>query len=87
MAPPPAAAPDKRLAAVNLGINFAAAMAVLGYLGYRYDQWRGEGGQGGTLAGLFMGLIYGAYEVWKVVRTPPPDPSPSPPPDSTPPPS
>jgi len=61
------------VAALNLGLNFATGMALLSYLGYRYDQSRG-GGNTGTLIGLFLGLIYGAYEVWKLVRTPPPDP-------------
>lgn len=56
------------MAAANLGINLVAGMAVLSYLGYRVDVHRG-GGQAWTLAGMALGLVYGAYETWKVIRT------------------
>jgi len=59
---------SRGLAAANLGLNFATAMAVLSYIGYRIDRRRG-GGTAFTLAGIFLGLIYGGYEVWKMVRS------------------
>ena len=55
--------------AIALGTNIAAGMAVFTFLGYWIDRWRGGSGTGGwTLVGMFVGLLYGGYEVWKVVR-------------------
>lgn len=55
--------------AIALGTNLAAGMAAFTFLGYWMDKWRGGDGAGGwTLAGMFAGLFYGGYEVWKVVR-------------------
>lgn len=55
--------------ALNLGLNCAAGMAVFSFAGYWLDQRRGgEGRQLCTLIGMVLGLAYGAYEVWKVVR-------------------
>lgn len=53
--------------ALSLGLNMAAGMAAFSYLGYRLDQGRG-GGYGWTLAGIFLGLFYGGFEVWKVIK-------------------
>lgn len=52
---------------MGLGTQMAAGMAVFAGLGYWVDQKRG-GGSAFTLAGIFAGLAYGAYEVWKLVR-------------------
>lgn len=55
--------------AISLGTNLAAGMAVFCLLGYWIDKWRGGNGTGvWMLAGMLMGLVYGGYEVWKVVR-------------------
>lgn len=56
--------------AVNLGLNFAVGMGLFSYIGYRIDQKRGGGGIF-TLAGMFLGLVYGGYEVWKLLRQTP----------------
>lgn len=53
--------------AIALGTNMVAGMALFTFLGYKLDQRRGEG-RGFTLAGMFLGLFYGGYEVWKLVR-------------------
>lgn len=45
----------------------AAGMAFFSFLGYFIDQKRGEGSLF-TLLGMFLGLAYCFYEVWKVVR-------------------
>ena len=45
----------------------AGGVVVFTLAGYYLDQKRG-GGKAWTLCGIFMGLFYGAYEVWKVVR-------------------
>ena len=42
-------------------------MAIFTALGWWIDKWRG-GGQACTLAGIFLGLFYGGYELWKIVR-------------------
>ena len=55
------------MAAVNLGTQLAAGMAVFAGLGYWLDRRRG-GGVAFTLAGVGLALLYGGYEVWKVVR-------------------
>jgi hypothetical protein len=63
-------APDGRSElgqAVMLGTNFAVGMAVFSFIGWYIDQKRG-GGLLFTFFGMAMGLAYGGYEVWKVVR-------------------
>jgi len=64
--------PEKRSragvgAALSFGTTFAAGMAVFTALGWWIDRKRG-GGQAFTLAGIFAGLFYGGYELWKLVR-------------------
>jgi len=54
--------------ALSLGSNLAAGMAVFSFIGYWIDRRRG-GGTFWTLCGMFLGVLYGAYEVWKVVRS------------------
>lgn len=53
--------------AIALGSNLAVGMALFTFFGYYVDQKRG-GGILWTLCGMGVGLIYGAYEIWKVVR-------------------
>ena len=55
------------LSAMTLGTTMAVGVGVFTYLGYLLDQKTG-GGQMWTLAGIFLGLFYCGYEVWKVVR-------------------
>lgn len=52
---------------MNLGLNFAVGMGLFSFGGYKLDQKRGDGNLF-TLLGMFLGLIYGGYEVWKLVR-------------------
>jgi len=54
--------------AVMLGMNFAVGMAVFSFAGFYIDQKRGSGAILFTLIGIVLGLGYGAYEVWKVIR-------------------
>jgi hypothetical protein len=70
-APTPAKQPLRRGAdygrfgqALALGTNMAAGMAIFTGLGYWLDHRRGDG-IGWTLAGMFLGLTYGLYELWK----------------------
>jgi hypothetical protein len=65
---------EKRLAersllaqSLVLGTNLAVGMAVFAAGGYWIDQKRGGGGAF-TLAGIFLGLFYGGYEVWKLIK-------------------
>ena len=53
--------------AIGLGTQLAAGVAVFTGLGYYIDKKTG-GGSGWTLVGIFLGLFYGGYEVWKVIR-------------------
>ena len=53
--------------ALSLGTQLAAGIAIFSFLGHFFDKKRG-GGYAFTLLGIFLGLFYGGYEVWKVVR-------------------
>ena len=53
--------------AVELGVNMAVGVAVLGLGGYYLDCRRG-GGYVFTLCGMILGLLYCAYETWRTVR-------------------
>lgn len=57
----------KYLNASSLGLNLAAGMILFSGLGYWLDQKTG-GGRMWTLAGMFLGLFYCGYEVWKAVK-------------------
>lgn len=54
--------------ALMLGMNFAVGMAMFSFLGYYIDQRRGNGAMFFTVCGILLGLAYGAYEVWIVIR-------------------
>ena len=59
--------PTENLSAMSLGITMAVGMAFFAYIGYILDQKTG-GGQLWTLAGIFLGLFYCGYEVWKLIK-------------------
>ena len=50
-----------------LGTNLVVGMGLFTFIGYYIDRKHG-GGIFWTLVGMFLGLIYGAYEFWIVVR-------------------
>ena len=54
--------------ALTLGMNFAVGMALFSFLGYYLDSKRGPGAMFFTVCGIVLGLAYGAYEVWIVIR-------------------
>ena len=58
----------KHASALALGMNLAAGMALFSIGGYYLDVQSDEGQYPWTLTGMFLGLVYSAYEVWKVVR-------------------
>lgn len=58
---------SSRLPGVSIGFNMAVGMGLFTSVGYLIDQKTG-GGQGWTLAGIFVGLFYCGYEVWKLVQ-------------------
>ena len=60
--------PKRSVQYVSLGINLAVGMAVFAGLGYYIDQKRGDG-QTFTLLGIFLGLFYIGYEIWKLTRS------------------
>ena len=55
--------------AVLLGSSFAMAMALFAWLGNEWDNSHGTA-PWGVLTGVTAGLLYGAYEVWKVIQVP-----------------
>lgn len=54
--------------ALMLGINFAVGMAVFSFAGYYIDRKRGDDAIFFSICGILLGLAYGAYEVWIVIR-------------------
>ncbi len=54
--------------AVALGTNIAVGMVLFSSLGWYVDTNVVGSGDIFTLGGMFLGLFYAAYEVWKVVR-------------------
>ena len=52
--------------ALALGTNMVAGMVLFVFIGHQID--KRTGGETWTLAGLFIGMIFGGYEVWKVIR-------------------
>ena len=59
--------PSRKYQAVAFGYTFSAGMFVFTMIGYYIDK-KVSGDGGWTLAGMFMGLGYGGYELWKRVR-------------------
>jgi len=53
--------------ALSLGVNMAAGMGIFTFIGFKIDEKRG-GGTAWTMAGIFCGLLYCGYEVWKIIR-------------------
>ncbi len=54
--------------ALALGTNIAAGMVLCSLGGYYLDKKIGNDSSYLTLSGMFLGLFYSGYEVWKVVR-------------------
>lgn len=54
--------------ATMMGLNFAVGMAVFASLGWYIDHRRGGDSILFTVCGMVLGLGYGAYEVWVVIR-------------------
>lgn len=63
---PPKFSPGTQ-AAMSLGYQLLAAMLIFAGGGYWLDQRRG-GGVAFTLTGVTLALLYGGYEVWKLVK-------------------
>ena len=59
---------NRPIPAVSLGLNMVAGMIVFTAIGYWVDQKLPGDSSAATLTGMFMGLIYCGYEVWKLIR-------------------
>jgi len=51
---------------LTLGLNMAAGMGVFTFIGHKIDQKFNT--QFWTLVGMFFGLFYCGYEVWKLIQ-------------------
>ena len=51
----------------SIGLNLVAGMVLCAGSGYYIDQKQG-GGYLFTLTGIFLGLVYGGYEMWKLIE-------------------
>jgi len=58
----------KDLSLVNLSLNLTAGMIFFSGIGYLIDQKTNNRQMGWTLGGMFMGLVYCGYEIWKILR-------------------
>jgi F0F1-type ATP synthase assembly protein I len=52
---------------LSLGLNLAAGLILFTLLGLYIDHRRG-GGVFWTVCGMLLGVAYGVYEVWKILR-------------------
>ena len=52
---------------LSLGLNLAAGLILFTLLGLYIDRRRG-GGVFWTVCGMLLGVAYGVYEVWKLLR-------------------
>ena len=57
----------KYQSAIGLGSTWAVALLGFTLLGYWADRKTG-GGHVWMLVGIFAGLSYGAYELWRIIR-------------------
>ena len=55
------------LSAMTLGITMVTGVSFFTYLGYLVDKRIGSG-RTWTLVGIFLGLFYCGYEVWRLIR-------------------
>ncbi len=58
----------RNLPNLNLGFTMAVGMLVFTFIGMYVDNKRGDGSSWGTLTGMFVGLFYCGYEVWKIIK-------------------
>ena len=52
---------------LTLGLNLAAGLILFTLLGLYIDRRRG-GGVFWTICGMLLGVAYGVYEIWKILR-------------------
>jgi len=57
----------KNIPGLTLGINSAVGMAVFAFIGNWIDQKLGDE-HFWVLIGMFCGLFYCGYEIWKLIR-------------------
>jgi len=51
---------------MTLGLNLAIGVGIFTFIGYKIDEK--SGGQVGAIIGMFFGLFYCAYVIWKTLR-------------------
>ena len=52
---------------LSLGLTLAVGFILFGFIGYYFDQKYTLNGWG-VLSGIFMGMVYASYEVWKALK-------------------
>lgn len=52
---------------LSLGLNISVGLGVFVLLGHYIDVQWGEGNVG-IFAGIILGFLYGAYEIWKFLK-------------------
>ena len=59
---------QKNIPLTTLGLNMTAGMILFSAIGYFIDQRTNNPHLFWTLIGMFAGLVYCGYEVWKILR-------------------
>lgn len=54
--------------AVTIGYTIMAAIFGLTFIGYKIDEKIKRNSSFFTLFGLFLGMVYSGYEVWKLIQ-------------------
>lgn len=57
----------KNIPGISLGINIAVGMVFFTMTGSWIDRKLGDG-HFWTLVGMFLGVFYSGYEIWKLIR-------------------
>ena len=57
----------RNIPGISLGINIAVGMALFTFIGNWIDNKLGDG-HFWILVGMFLGLFYCGYEIWKLIR-------------------
>jgi len=60
---------DNNSSAMTIGYTIMAAVFLCAFIGYKIDERIKKGSSTFTLVGLFMGLTFSGYEVWKLIKS------------------
>ncbi len=59
----------KNTSGMTIGYTIMAAMFLCTFIGYKIDEKIKKGSSMFTLIGVFFGMAFSGYEVWKLVKS------------------